>query len=162
MHSWSTFGARTSHGQMDSQDSPWPGFGGSYHLPPLIVYFVPSHETNTQMSFLSRDSQIGVLKFPKLGFLRLWRPITLCADLRLGWGQKQSCSPHWELSNSMWHYTFMPPARKGIKAIPDFEWSGVKLAIWLPTFILAITYVLTKWVMQALLKHLCSKKFPMI
>jgi hypothetical protein len=26
---------------------------------------------------------MGVPKFPKLGFRRLWRPITLCADLRL-------------------------------------------------------------------------------
>ncbi len=35
----------------------------------------------------------------------------------------------------------MPPARKGIRSIPDFLWSGVKLPIWFPAFLLAITYV---------------------
>jgi hypothetical protein len=35
-----------------------------------------------------------------------------------------------------------PPTRKEIKAIPDFYWLGVKLPIRLPTFFLAITYVL--------------------
>ncbi len=33
-------------------------------------------------------------------------------------------------------------ARKKIQSIPNFLWSGVKLAIWLPTFLLAITCVL--------------------
>jgi hypothetical protein len=40
---------------------------------PLIVYFVPLHEAHIQM---------GVSKFPKLGLLQLWGPITLCVDLR--------------------------------------------------------------------------------
>jgi hypothetical protein len=48
-----------------------------------------------------------VLKFPKLGVPRLWGPITLSIDLRLRWGQKQSCSPHLELSNGMLHATWM-------------------------------------------------------
>jgi hypothetical protein len=33
------------------------------------------------------------------------------------------------------------PERKEIGAIPNFEWSGVKLPIWLPTLLLAITCV---------------------
>jgi len=48
---------------------------------------------------------MGIPKFPKLGLPRLWGPITLCVDLRLKWSLKQSCSPHWDLSNSMSHIT---------------------------------------------------------
>jgi hypothetical protein len=47
-----------------------------------------------------------VPKFPKLGLLQLWGLITLCADLQLRWGMKQSCSPRWELSNGMLQATF--------------------------------------------------------
>jgi hypothetical protein len=36
----------------------------------------------------------------------LWGPITLCADLRLKWVLKQSCNPHWQLSNGMLHTTY--------------------------------------------------------
>ncbi len=50
---------------------------------------------------LFRNSQVGVLKFPKLKLPQLWGPITLCADLRLQWGPKQSCSFCWNLYNSM-------------------------------------------------------------
>jgi hypothetical protein len=49
----------------------------------------------------------GVLKFAKLGFLRFWKPITLCVYFWLRWGLKQSCSPHWDLSNGMCHITWM-------------------------------------------------------
>jgi len=50
---------------------------------------------------------MGVPKFLKLGFPQLWGPITLCEDLWLRWGLKKSCSPHQELSNFMWHMTYM-------------------------------------------------------
>jgi hypothetical protein len=69
---------------------------------PLIVYFVPNHGTNTQMSFC-QDFQMGVPKFPKLWLLQLWRPITLCAKLWLRWNLKKSCSPYRKISNDMWH-----------------------------------------------------------
>jgi len=74
---------------------------------PFIVYFVRLHEAHIQMAFLSRDSQVGVPKLLKLGLPWLWGPITLCADLRLRWGLKQSCSPCWKISNSMLHATCM-------------------------------------------------------
>jgi hypothetical protein len=48
---------------------------------------------------------MGVSKFSELGFLWLWGPITLCADLRLWWGLKQSYIPHHELFNGMLHVT---------------------------------------------------------
>jgi len=50
---------------------------------------------------------VRILKFPKLGLLQLWKLITLCGNLQLRWGLKQSCIPCWELSNDMWHITHM-------------------------------------------------------
>jgi hypothetical protein len=55
---------------------------------------------------LSQDSQVGVLKFLKLGLLWLWRPITSSTNLQSKWGLKQSCSPHQDLFNDMWHATY--------------------------------------------------------
>jgi len=49
---------------------------------------------------------MGVSKFSKLRLLRLWGPITLCADLWLRWVLKQSCIPRWYLSNGMSHAIF--------------------------------------------------------
>ncbi len=105
VHNLSIFGARTSHRQT------W--IHKTYHGPnlgeattfPLIVYYVLDHRTSTQMSFLSHDSQVGVLKFLKLGLSQLWGLITLCVDLRLRWGLKQNCSSCQKLSNGMWHVT---------------------------------------------------------
>ncbi len=54
---------------------------------------------------MSRDSKVGVSKFPHLGLPLLWAPITLRVDLWLQWGLKQSCSPCRELSNGMSHAT---------------------------------------------------------
>ncbi len=46
-----------------------------------------------------------VPKFSQLGLPRLWGPITLCADIQLRWGLKQSCSPRWELFNGFSYTT---------------------------------------------------------
>ncbi len=51
VHGWSTFGARTSHGQIETHKihhSPDLGEATTF---PFILYFVTSHGTNTQMSF---------------------------------------------------------------------------------------------------------------
>jgi len=48
---------------------------------------------------------VRVSKFPQLGLLQLWGPITLCANLRLRWGLKKSYSPCRDLFNDMWHAT---------------------------------------------------------
>jgi hypothetical protein len=85
---------------MDSQDSPQPELGEATNFP-LIVYYVHGHRTSTQISFC----HLEVPKFPKLGLLPLWRLITLCVDLRLKQGLKQSCNPCRELFNSMWQVT---------------------------------------------------------
>jgi hypothetical protein len=35
----------------DSQDSPRSRLGGSHHLPPYIIYYVPLHGGHIQMAF---------------------------------------------------------------------------------------------------------------
>jgi hypothetical protein len=49
---------------------------------------------------------VGVSKFPKLGLLWFWGPITFCSDLRLKWGPKKSYSPCRELFKGMSHVPF--------------------------------------------------------
>jgi len=92
-------------GNSDSQDSPRPGLGGSHHLPPYNILCASPRDPHLN-GFLSQDSQVGIPKLPKLGLLRLWGPITLCAELRLRWSLKQNCSPRRELSNGMSHATY--------------------------------------------------------
>jgi len=71
---------------------------------------------------LFRDSQMGVLKLPKLGLPQLWGPITLRVDFRLRWSLKQSYSPHWKLSNSMLHATCTQGNRVDSRLLtPDFS-----------------------------------------
>jgi len=84
----------------DSQDSPRPRLGGSHHLPPYSILCAWPWDEHPNV-ILSRNSQVGVPKFPKLKLSWLWRPITLCADLQ------QNFSPCRNLSNGMWHATFM-------------------------------------------------------
>ncbi len=91
-------------GNLDSQNSSRPRLGGSHHLP-LYIILCASPQGPHPNGLLSRNSQMGVLKFPKLGLLQLWGPVTLCADLRLRWGPKKRCSPHQDLSNGMSHAT---------------------------------------------------------
>ncbi len=93
-------------GNLNSQDSPWPRIGGSHHLPLYSILYASPRGPHPN-GILSRDSQMGVPKFPKLKLPRLWGPMTLRAHLRLKWGLKQSCNPHQELFNSMWHATSM-------------------------------------------------------
>ncbi len=71
---------------------------GEVTIFPLITYFVHGHGANTQMSFCP--------EIPKLRLPQLCRAITLCVDLQLRWGLKQSCSLCQELSNGMSHSTF--------------------------------------------------------
>jgi hypothetical protein len=92
-------------GNTDTQDSPQPGLGGSHHLPPYSILCTSPWGPHLN-GFLSRDSQVGVPKSPRLGLLQLWGTITLHADLWLRWGLKQSCSPRRELSNGMLHVIF--------------------------------------------------------
>jgi hypothetical protein len=106
VHSWNTFGAWTHHEQTRTHNIhhvPDLGEGITF---PLILFSVSGHRANTQMSFCPKTLKLGVSKFPKLILLQLWRPITLCANLRLKWVLKKSCNPCWKLSNNMWHTTY--------------------------------------------------------
>jgi len=61
--------------------------------------------------FLSRDSQGGVPKLFRFGLPGFCAVITICLDLRLGWGLKQTCSSSWQLSNGVSHSTFTNQGR---------------------------------------------------
>ncbi len=87
-------------GNLDTQDSPPPGHGGSHHLPPYSILCASPRGPHPN-GFLSRDSQVGVLKFPQLGLPQLWGRITSFADLQSWWGIKKSCSSSQDLSNGM-------------------------------------------------------------
>jgi len=87
---------------LDSQDSPRPGLGGSHHLPPYSILCVTSWHPHPN-GFLSRDSQGGVPKLSQFGLSGLCEFITLCSNLRLGWGLKQTCISPWELFNDELH-----------------------------------------------------------
>ncbi len=91
-------------GNLDSPDSPRPGLGGSHHLLPYTILCASPWGPRPN-GFLSRDSQVGVPKLPRLGLLQIWGAITLRTDLRWRWGPKQSFSHHRELSNGMSHNT---------------------------------------------------------
>jgi len=93
---------RWAMGNSNSQDSSRPGLGGSHHLPHYSLLCASPWEPHSN-DILSPDSQMGVLKLPRLGLPQLWGPITLCVNLRLKWGLKQSCSTCQELSNGMSH-----------------------------------------------------------
>ncbi len=89
-------------GNTDTQDSPWPELGGSHHLPPYSILCTSPWGPHPN-DFLSRDSQVGVLKSPKSRLLWLWSPIILQEKLGSRCGLKQSCIPCRELSNGMSH-----------------------------------------------------------
>jgi hypothetical protein len=76
-HFWCTDEPQTN---TYSQDSPQPGLGGSHHIPPYNMFFSWPRDQHPNV-ILSWDSEVGVPKFPKLGFPQLWGPITLCLDL---------------------------------------------------------------------------------
>jgi hypothetical protein len=62
MHSWSTFGARTNHGQTRTHKTHHSLELGEATTFPLIVYFVPLHEAHIQMAFCPKS-----LEIPKVG-----------------------------------------------------------------------------------------------
>jgi hypothetical protein len=94
-----------STSNLNLQDSPRPGLGGSHHLPPYSIVCASPRGPHPN-GILSHDSQMGVPKLLKSSIPQLCGPITLCADLWLRWGLKQSCSPRQETFNSMLHATY--------------------------------------------------------
>jgi len=78
--------------------------GGSHHLPPYSILCTSPRHPHPN-GFLSQDSQGGVPKLSWFGLLGLCEVITLCSNLQLGWGLKQTCSSPWKLFNSVLHST---------------------------------------------------------
>jgi hypothetical protein len=101
-HSRTPLGVRTSHGHLDTLDSPRPRLGGSHHLPPysILCSFLLKLHPNGSFSW---DSQGGVLKLSWVGVLGLWELISSDCDIRLEWSPNQSCSSPQELSNTILH-----------------------------------------------------------
>jgi hypothetical protein len=93
---------RRAMGNSNTQDSSRPELGGSHHLPSFNILCSSPRRPHSN-GLLSRNSQMGVPKFPQLGLSQLWRHITWRGDLWLQCNVKQSCSPRWELSNGMSH-----------------------------------------------------------
>jgi hypothetical protein len=105
MHSWSTFGARTSHGQIRTHKTHHGPNLGEATTFPLIVYSVLLHEAHIQMAFCPKTPKWESRNCQNQNFCDFEAPITLCADLQLRWGLKQSCNPCREVSKGMWHAT---------------------------------------------------------
>jgi hypothetical protein len=101
-HLGTPLGVGTSHEHFDTLDSPWPGLGGSHHLPPYNILCSSPPKLHPNGSF-SQDSQGGVLRLSQVGVLGLWELIFPDYDIRLERGLNQSYSSPWELSNAMLH-----------------------------------------------------------
>ncbi len=83
MHSWNTFGVGTNHKQTRTHKiHHGSDLGETTTFPPYSIIRA-CHEAYTQMSFCPKIPKLRVPEFSKLGFLRLWRFITSCEDLRL-------------------------------------------------------------------------------
>jgi hypothetical protein len=87
---------------LDSLDSPWPGLGGSHHLPPYSMLCVTPRRLHSN-GFLSRDSQSGVPKLFRFGLPGLWTVIASHPNLWSGRGLNQCCSSRRELFNTVLH-----------------------------------------------------------
>jgi hypothetical protein len=89
VHSWSTFGARTSHGQH-----------GHTRLTMARTWGKPPPSPYSILWTSPRGPHPNGFSLP--GLPRLWSPVTLQADFGSKCGLKQSCSSRRELSNDMW------------------------------------------------------------
>ncbi len=93
---------------MDSQDSPWPRFERSHRLP-IIIFLWLAIGVVPKCHFVLGFPiwKLGVLKFPKLRFQKLWKLVISCANLQLKWHLKQIFIPFWELLKYILHATYM-------------------------------------------------------
>ncbi len=89
---------------LDLLDSPRPGLGGSHHLPPYSILCSSSPHLHPN-GYFSQDSQNGVPKLSRFGFLGLWVFIISRPKFGSGRGLNQSCSFPQELSNRVLHFT---------------------------------------------------------
>jgi hypothetical protein len=79
-HSRTLLGVGTSHGHLDSLDSPRPRLGGSHHLPLYSILCSSLPRLHPNGTF-SRDSQSGVPKLSRIALPGLWASIASCSGL---------------------------------------------------------------------------------
>jgi len=99
------FGARTNHGQTRTHKTHHGPDLGEATTFPLIVYSVLATRPTFKCHFVS-GLPSGSPEIPTTGTPTTLGPITLCANLRLRWALKQSCTSCRELSNDLSHATF--------------------------------------------------------
>ncbi len=102
---WSTFGARTNHGRLQTHKTHHGPDLGEATTFPHIIYYVPLHEACIQMVFCLETPKGESWNYQGWKLPQLCRAITPRSNLQLGWGLKQSCSSHQELSNDVLHAT---------------------------------------------------------
>jgi hypothetical protein len=102
---WSTFGGRTSYGRLRTHKIHHCPDSGEATTFPHIVYSAALHGGYIQMAFCPGTPKGKSRNCQSYDSRNFVGAIILCLDLRLGWGLKQSCSSHWELSNSVLHAT---------------------------------------------------------
>jgi hypothetical protein len=86
VHIWNIFDARTNHGQTQIHKTHNSSNLGEATTFPLIIYSMPSHGTNTHMSFCHGTPKWEFRNFQNwdshnFGIPQLWSPIILCANL---------------------------------------------------------------------------------
>jgi hypothetical protein len=83
VHNWNIFGARMNHKQTRTHKNHYgPDLGEATTFPPYNI-LCASPQGPHPNGILSQDSQVEVLKLPKLGLPQLWSPITLCVNVQL-------------------------------------------------------------------------------
>jgi hypothetical protein len=101
---FSTFGARKSHGRLQTHKIHHGPDSREATTFPHIVYSAPPRAprgNGIQMVFCPGTPILLSPKLLRLGLSQLCGFITSCANLWLGWGLNRNCSPHRELSNNV-------------------------------------------------------------
>ncbi len=130
-HSGTPLGVGTSHGHFGPQDTPWPGLGGSHHLP-HIVFSAPRFGDYIQMALFPGTPKLESRNCPEIvmvGVPGLWALITPDCEVWSQQGLNQSCSPRRDLFNDVSHSQF-----------GDREEVDSRLPVWLPALLLPITW----------------------
>jgi hypothetical protein len=104
LHSWSTFGVRTNHGQLRLIRLTTARTWGKPPPSPLL-YTLCLFMRATSKWFFVRKLPSGSPEIPTARTPVTLGRITSCANLRLQWSLKQSCNPHQDIFNGMLHIT---------------------------------------------------------
>ncbi len=158
VHSQSTFGVRTSHGQLGHTRLTTAQLGGSHHLPPYSILCSSPWGPHPN-GFLFRDCQIGILKFPQLGFRDL-EVHNLACKPSITMRPKEKLQP---LSRAFQQYvTCRLHTRKSGRFLTFNGWESNCQFDSRPFFCPLLVFQMFKQAMRAHFRHLCFNRFPMI